>query len=229
MFFRHGFFNAPRIRAICSGKAFTLIELLILTALLLLVACVLLPSIAYQRRHARRCACVDNLKQVGVAFRTWTLDGGDSYPAEVDVKFGGARQELAIGHVYFNFIVMSNELSAPKILVCPDDNEKKVAKNFHSGFNNSNVSYFVGAEARDTFPQMFLSGDRNLAFENKPLLPGIFIWTSNRSSLSWTKAIHNACGNVGLADGSVRQFFESRKLAAAAADQSCETNRLVLP
>jgi len=76
---------------------------------------------------------------------------------------------------------------------------------------------------------MFLAGDRNLAFENKLLPPGIFVWTSNRSALSWTKGIHNACGNVGLADGSVRQFFDSRKLAAAAADQSYETNRLVIP
>jgi type II secretory pathway pseudopilin PulG len=228
MFFRHGFFTSPRIRTICSAKAFTLIELLILIAILLLLACVLLPALAYQRRHARARACVDNLKQIGVAYRTLTLDGPDSYPAEVDVKFGGAREEVAMGHVFFNFLVMSNELSAPKILVCPDDNEKTVAKNFHSGFNNSNVSYFVGAEARDTFPQMFLSGDRNLAFENKPLLPGIFVWTSNRSALSWTKAIHNECGNVGLADGSV-QVLNSRRLAEAAANQSCETNGLVIP
>jgi type II secretory pathway pseudopilin PulG len=228
MIFHRGFSLTRRIRSIARFNAFTLIELLILIGIFLLVACVLLPSLAYQRRHAKIRACVKNLKQVGVAFRTWTLDGGDSYPAEVDVKRGGAREELAMGHVFFNFLVMSNELSTPKILVCPADDGKTVAANFNSNFNDANVSYFVGADAKDTFPQMFLSGDRNLAFENNPPPPGIFVWTSNRSALSWTKAIHNTCGNVGLADGSV-QFFDSRKLAAAAADQCCETNRLAIP
>jgi type II secretory pathway pseudopilin PulG len=221
MLFRHGF-------SLARSKAFTLIELLVLVGILLLVACVLLPSLAYQRRHAKIRNCVKNLKQVGVAYRTWTLDGGDSYPAEVDVKRGGAREELAMGHVFLNFQVMSNELSIPSILVCPADEGKTGAAKFSSNFSDTNVSYFVGADAKDTFPQMFLSGDRNLALENKPLLPGVFVWTSNRSALSWTKTIHNSCGNVGLADGSV-QFFDSGKLATAAAQQSAETNRLVIP
>jgi len=218
---------AKRISSIANRKAFTLIELLILIGILLLLACVLLPSLAYQRHHARVRACVNNLKQVGVAVRTWNFDG-DFYPAKLDVNVGGAREQVELGHVFFNYLVMSNELSTPKILVCPQDDGKTAAVSFSSRFNNTNVSYFVGADAKDNFPQMFLSGDRNLAFKNKPLPPGIFVWTSNRSALSWTKTLHNACGNVGLADGSV-QFFNSRKLAAAAAQQSFETNRLVIP
>ena len=228
MLFCHGSSDMPRIHSTAKFKAFTLIELLILIAILLLLACVLIPSLAYQRRHARVRACFNNLKQIGVAYRTWTLDGGDSYPMAIDVKSGGAREEIAIGHVSFNFLVMSNELSTPKILVCPQDDGKTAAVTFKARFNDTNVSYFVGADARDTFPQTFLSGDRNLAFENKPLPPGIFVWTSNRSALSWTKAIHNECGNVGLADGSV-QFLKSRQLAVAAANQSYDTNRLAIP
>lgn len=222
------FSDAPRNGSIDRFKAFTVIELLFLIGILLLLACVLLPSLAYQRRHARARACVDNLKQIGVAYRTLTLDGGDSYPAQVDVKSGGAREEIESGHVFFNYVVMSNELSSPKILVCPQDDGKIAAVSFSPRFNNTNVSYFVGANAVDTFPQMFLSGDRNLAFEHKPLPPGIFVWTSNRSALSWTKAIHDECGNVGLADGSV-QFLKSKRLADLAANQSCDTNRLAIP
>jgi type II secretory pathway pseudopilin PulG len=227
MLFRHGFSLAARIRSTSAFKAFTLIELLILIGLLVLVACVLFPCLAYQKRHGRQRTCVNNLKQVGVAFRTWNFDG-DFHPAKIDVKFGGAREQVELGHVFFNFLVMSNQLITPKILVCPQDDGKISATKFDSKFNDTNVSYFVGADAMDSFPLMFLSGDRNLAFENKPLPSGVFVWTSNRSALSWTKAIHNACGNVGLADGSV-QFFNSRKLTAAALEQSCETNRLAIP
>jgi len=213
--------------SIRKGNAFTVIELLILIVITLLVACVLFPSLVYQKRRAKVRACTNNLKQVGVAFRVWPAEL-DRYPAGTDVIYGGAREEVEKGHVYFNFLVMSNELNAPKILVCPTDDGKTIAAKFNSSFNDANVSYFVGADAQDTFPQMFLTGDRNLAFESKTLEPGLFIWNSNKSALSWTTTIHNTCGNVGLADGSV-QSLESKKLATAARSQDCATNRLAIP
>lgn len=216
--------NRPAAR---NAKAFTIIDLLVIAGIIVLLACIALPAIASHRRKAKAEACHDNLKQVGVGFRTWALDCGDQYPSGVTVNNGGAKEQLEMGNVFFNFLVMSNEIGSPKILVCPQDGEK-TAGPFSPAFSNTNVSYFVGADAIDTFPQTFLTGDRHLAYENKALPPGIFIWTSNRSALSWTKAIHNECGNVGLADGSV-QFLKSRQLAQAAANQSYDTNRLAIP
>lgn len=217
--------NRPAAR---NAKAFTIIDLLIIAGIIVLLACIALPAIASHRRKAKAEACIDNLKQIGVGFRTWALDCGDQYPSGVTINNGGAKEQLEMGNVFFNFLVMSNEIGSPKILVCPQDREKTGKTDFSCPFSNTNVSYFVGADAGDTFPQMFLAGDRHLAYENKALPPGIFIWTSNRSAVSWTKAIHNQCGNVGLADGSV-QFLKSRQLAKAAANQSCDTNRLAIP
>jgi competence protein ComGC len=214
--------------AIRNSKAFTIIDLLIILGIIVLLACIALPALASHRRKAKTEACHDNLKQIGVGFRTWALDCGDQYPSGVTLNNGGAKEQIEMGNVFFNFLVMSNEIGAPKILVCPEDGEKTAKADFGCGFSNTNVSYFVGADAEDTFPQMFLTGDRNVAVENKPLPPGIFVWASNRSALSWSKAIHTARGNVGLADGSV-QLLDSRRLALAAAQQSAETNRLVIP
>jgi competence protein ComGC len=216
------------IHSSADRKAFTLIELLILIGITLLLTCVLLPSLAYQKRHAKVKACFENLKQVGVAFRTWAIDQTDQPSTGVSVTSGGTLELAATGQAFVHLRAMSNELSSPKILVCPSDQMKTIAPNFNCGFSDSNVSYFVSPDARDAFPQMFQTGDRNLASENKPLEPGVFIWTSNRSALSWTKSIHNVCGNVGLADGSV-QFLDSNKLLAAAAGQDCVTNRLAIP
>src|SRR5690242_6050746 len=129
MLFLRRFSHAPRIHSAPKFKAFTLIELLILIGILVLLACVLLPSFAHQRRHARLKACINNLKQVGVAFRVWPTDR-DLFPAGVGVKSGGAIEEIERGAVVFNFLVMSNELSTPKILVCPEDNGKTAAANF---------------------------------------------------------------------------------------------------
>jgi competence protein ComGC len=216
------------IHSSADRKAFSLIELLILIGITLLLTCVLLPSLAYQKRHAKVKACFENLKQVGVAFRTWAIDQTDQPSTGVSVTSGGTLELAATGQAFVHLRAMSNELSSPKILVCPSDQMKTIASNFNCGFSDSNVSYFVSPDARDVFPQMFQTGDRNLASENKPLEPGVFIWTSNRSALSWTKSIHNVCGNVGLADGSV-QFLDSNKLLAAAAGQDCVTNRFAIP
>jgi len=217
--------NRPAAR---NARGFTIIDLLVIAGIIVLLACIALPAIASHRRKAKAEACHDNLKQVGVGFRTWALDCGDQYPSGVTINNGGAKEQLEMGNVFFNFLVMSNEIGTPKIPVCPQDGEKTAKDNFSPTFNNANVSYFVGADAIDTYPQTFLTGDRHLAYENKRLPPGIFIWTSNRSALSWPKAIHNECGNVGLADGSV-QFLNSRRLTQTAANQSCDTNRLVIP
>lgn len=209
-------------------KAFTLIGLLAVIAVIVLLACIVILSLAQHRRAAKVGACRDNLKQIGVAFRTWALDCGDAYPSRVTISNGGAKEQLEMGQVFFNFLVMSNEIGTPKILVCPEDAGRVAVANFNPGFSNTNVSFFVGVDAADTFPQMFLTGDRNLAFEGQPLAPGLFLVASNRTALSWTKAIHNLRGNIGLADGSV-QTLDSRQLALAATLQSCDTNQLAIP
>ena len=114
------------------------------------------------------------------------------------------------------------------ILVCPSDKSKTVATNFGAQFSDKNVSYFVGTDAQDIFPQMFLSGDRNLALNRKSIAPGLFTLTTTNPALSWTKSIHNSQGNVGLADGSV-QSCSSSTLPVYAQGQGLATNRLAIP
>jgi prepilin-type processing-associated H-X9-DG protein len=211
-----------------NPRAFTMIDLLALVGIVLLLASIVLPAVSSHRRKAKAEACKDDLKQIGVAFRTWALDCGDAYPSRVTIDNGGAKEQIELGNVFFNFLVMSNEIGSPKILVCPEDIEKTAIDNFTPALSNTNVSYFVGADAEDTFPQMLLTGDRNLAFQGHPVGPGLFPVTSNRIALSWTKTIHNERGNIGLADGSV-QTLDSKRLALAAAGQDYATNRLAIP
>jgi prepilin-type processing-associated H-X9-DG protein len=218
----------PERSTVRNPTAFTLIDLLALVGIILLLACLALPALASHRRKAKAGACRENLKEIGVGFRTWALDCGDAYPSRVSINNGGAKEQIEVGNVSFNFLVMSNEIGSPKILVCPLDIGRTTIGNFSTAFSNTNVSYFVGVDAEDTFPQMLLTGDRNLAFQSNPVGTGLFLIASNRTALSWTKTIHNARGNIGLADGSV-QTLDSRRLALAAASQSCETNRLAIP
>ncbi len=126
--------------------AFTLIELLVVIAIIAILAAMLLPALAAAKRKAQKINCVNNLKQVGIAFRIWEGDNGDRYPMAVAVASGGASDYLihggnqntagtpATGGVYnpgVVFMVMSNELATPKILACPSDTLHNVpATNF---------------------------------------------------------------------------------------------------
>ncbi len=123
---------------------------------------------------------------------------------------GGTMEFVTGADTFHHFQVMSNELSTPKILICPQDT-RTAADNFVR-LKNQNVSYFVGLDAKDEFPHRFLVGDRNLTGPSAPengilkLAPG--------DAVSWTSAIHVNSGNIGLADGSVQQFSNAGLLQA---------------
>jgi hypothetical protein len=208
-------------------SAFTLLELLVIipTVLgLVVLVYVLMPAAA---RRSRTEACRENQRQIGLAFKTWSLDAMAAFSTHTPLKSGGSADLIASGKVFVHFSILSNQLSTPKLLVCPADRAKKAASRFDSVFSDNNVSYFVGVDAEENNPGDFLSGDRNLAVGGVALRPGLFTLRTN-APLTWTDAIHHSCGNMALTDGSV-QLFDLVKLAAAVRTQKSDTNRLAIP
>jgi hypothetical protein len=131
------------------------------------------------------------------------------------------------GKTFMHFMAMSNELSTPKVLVCPADPMRKPATNFSSDLNNTKISYFVGIDAQSTLlSQMFLSGDFNITNGHRAVRRVLELTTNDMTE--WTDALHHRQGNVGLADGSVQQFSSSR-LRQALEFTGVATNRLAMP
>src|ERR1700729_2621602 len=106
--------------ALQRRRAFTLIELLVVLAVVAILAALLLPG-THSVSKAPRISCVNNLKQVGLAFRMWSDDGGDKYPTAYSTNQGGTLEYVATGDVFRHFQRLSNELATTRILVCPAD------------------------------------------------------------------------------------------------------------
>ncbi len=177
-------------------KAFTLIELLVVIAIIAILAAMLLPALAAAKKKAQKINCTNNLKQVGLAFRIWEGDNGDRYPQAVAaLTSGGANDYLSHANgtgstasTHLNpgmvFMVMSNELSTPKILFCPSDSAHTAGNGYATNFaygdllnvqtaptatayasqpgGPGKISYFVNGDATEANPQDVMIGDFNI-------------------------------------------------------------------
>lgn len=185
-------------------EALTLNEVLLIIALIVLLAALLLPALAAAKKKHARIGCVNNLHEIGTAFKVWEGDNDDKYPMHFALTNSETMKLIGSGRAYVLWQTMSNELNTPKVLHCPEDTEHTAATNFAIGFSDANISYFFSLEASDAYPQMILDGDDNLAVNGVRVKPGILnLPTAN--SLTWTKERHGGVGNIGMADGSVQQ------------------------
>lgn len=210
-----------------TTHAFTLTELLVVICLIALLASLILPPLSRTRSKSERITCVNNQKQIGVAYRIWAGDNRDIYPAEMAGTNGGwadfVKLTNAGPYCWSNYSLMADDLGqSTKVLVCPDD-ERKPANNFRD-FGNKNISYFIGPGADEDHPLSILGGDRNLAPGLTPKNDfgyspddgsGNDVILQTNSPICWSLTMHSrgnatGAGNILMGDGSVQQCSSAR-------------------
>ena len=209
-----------------SRKAATLLELMVILAVIGVAAILLLPVLARPRHSSCRPFCTNQLKQLGVAFRLWSLDQSDRFPMQVSTNEGGTRELVEYAGVVPHLRLLSNELNSPKVLLCPTEQNRTYATNFESDLTPNHISYFVGVDVTETNEMAFLSGDRTLT-KVRPMTNGILELTKNTAP-GWTKELHDSKGNILFVDGHV-EGTDTATLRKRVATTGFATNRLATP
>ena len=146
-----------------AGLVLGYASLALFVAVVAVYSAMLFPALTQAKGKAQEIKCANNMKIIGLSFRTWALDHNDQFPFNVKTNLGGTLELCAPGadgydkNAAMHFLVLSNELSTPTVLICPADKKQAAADWEH--LRAANVTYQVrsGEGVTDTDPQQVLA------------------------------------------------------------------------
>src|ERR1039457_740224 len=210
-------------------RGFSRLELFLVIAVLTMLSGMLLLAQTGDKAGAQTVACANNLKQIYLSFKTFSIDNDDRFPMGVPTKGGGSMEFTTGGNAFRHFQVVSNELYDRKVRICPSDNRKS-AEGF-GRLTNTNLSYFVGVDAvsaRKGRSHMWLSGDRNLTINAIPARTGL-VSVQSTDSVGWSDQMHNGRGNLVELDGVLLPSVTEPRLRIFLRLTGTNVNRLAFP
>jgi prepilin-type N-terminal cleavage/methylation domain-containing protein/prepilin-type processing-associated H-X9-DG protein len=102
-------------------RAFTLVELLVVTTIIALLAALMLPAYGRAKESARAAACLGNLHQVGLALQIYVQDNNNKMPVMRDAPLDPA---VAATNTFpiINRVLLA-QLGNTNVLRCPSDRQ----------------------------------------------------------------------------------------------------------
>ena|SRR6185437_2927199 len=158
-----------------TKRGFTLLELLVVIAVIAILAALLLPTLGRAKEYGRSTVCLSNLHQIGIALQLYVSDNQNKLPTMSDWSTNSASNTNGPPMNQ----VLASQAGSTNIFRCPSDNQNLFAI---SGSSYS-WNFLVNGEDADQLHAM------GMDFKNHEI-PLVFDKESFHQTLGATKAVN---------------------------------------
>ncbi len=119
---------------------FTLVELLVVIAVIAILMAILLPVLGLARERTRLVGCLSNMKQMYTAFASYASENGGICPRACVGRSEGINTDLPHGNILTHLYKNTKYLDNPAVCRCPSDkyfyNDRTLRQSYSYWYEN---------------------------------------------------------------------------------------------
>jgi prepilin-type N-terminal cleavage/methylation domain-containing protein len=124
-------------------KGFTLLELLLVVAIIAILAALLLPALSRARAKAQQSVCINNLRQINLGVRMYAEDSSDAFPPATNQPPAAFTAYTQLMKSYVGLTGTNPERA--KLFACPADTFYYLYQDYYSQSSYKQARYYYSS------------------------------------------------------------------------------------